>query len=106
MGRKLIPDALRRTPLTLSLPADVKAYLDKMSAQTGLARSRIIEGAVRDAMRKGQTTLDLEIRHEWKCAKCERHFHINKDTEVVKCRCGHWLDKETDYQGVFKEDNE
>ena len=106
MGRKLIPDAMRRTPVTLSLPADVKAYLDKMAAQTGVARSRIIEAAVRDAMRKGQTTLDLDIRYEWKCPRCERHFHINKETEVLKCRCGHWLDKKTDYQGIYEEEIE
>ncbi|MEL0098298.1 MAG: ribbon-helix-helix domain-containing protein [Opitutae bacterium] len=86
----------------MSVPADVKAYLDKMSAKTGLSRSRIMEAAVRDAMRKGQTSLDLDIRHEWKCPKCEKHFHINKKTSVLKCRCGHWLDEKTDYQGIFQ----
>jgi len=103
MGRKLIPDALRRTPLTLSIPADVKAYLDKMAAKTGLPRSRIIEGCVRESMRKGQATL-TDIRHHWKCSSCGCSWkQKDPSKDFVFCpSCTRSMPQE-EYLGAFEE---
>ena len=103
MGRKLKPDGLRRKTCTMSLPLDVIAYLDKAALQAGVARSRIIEGAVRDAMRKGQATL-TDFRHVWWCPSCDSRFTVSKETQTIKHTCGKWLDKSVHYRGIYEEE--
>ena len=103
MGRKLKPDGLRRKTCTMSLPLDVIAYLDKMALQAGVARSRIIEGTVRDSMRKGQTTLS-ESRFIWWCPSCDERFTTSKESQVLKHSCGKWLDKPVHYRGIYEEE--
>lgn len=107
MGRKIKPLGLHRKAISISLPLDVIGHLDRMvlASNKGLTRSRIVEGLVRDSMLKGQTTLEVDdkgLRWEWYCSNCDRHFHVNKRTEVLKCRCKKWLDADTDMIGSFE----
>lgn len=107
MGRKIKPLGLHRKAISISLPLDVIGHLDRMvlASNKGLTRSRIVEGLVRDSMLKGQTTLEVDeqgLRWEWYCSNCDRHFHVNKRTEVLKCRCKKWLDAQTDMIGSFE----
>lgn len=107
MGRKIKPLGLHRKAISISLPLDVIGHLDRMvlASNKGLTRSRIIESLVRDSMLKGQTTLDVDekgLRWEWYCSNCDLHFHVNKKTEVLKCRCQKWLDAKTDMIGSFE----
>ena len=106
MGRKIKPIGLRRKVVSISLPLDVIAHLDKLvlSSNSRLTRSRHIEKLIRDSMLKGQATLDIDVnglRWKWYCSKCERLFHVNKETPVMRCKCGVWLDKEPDCLGSF-----
>lgn len=112
MGRPIKPLGLHRKAISISLPLDVIGWLDNMvlKANKKAGRSKVIELALRNAMTKGQTTLSIEneehTRYVWECSKCHRSFHVAKLSEVMKCKCGFWLDKKTDYRGIFEEEEE
>ena len=110
MGRKIKPIGLRRKPISITLPLDCIGWLDRIVLSTdGGTRSRLIEGLLRTAMNKGQTTLDVDVnglRWKWNCRSCSRTFHVNKKTEVMKCKCGSWLDADKDLIGSFDPNEE
>jgi hypothetical protein len=110
MGRKIKPIGLRRKPISITLPLDVISWLDRIVlSREGGTRSRLIEGLLRNAMLKGQTTLDVDVdglRWKWLCHQCSREFHVNKKTEVIKCKCQTWLDADKDLIGSFDPNEE
>lgn len=103
MGRKIKPRHLKRDHVSISLPLDVIIFLDEYVARTGGTRSRYLESLVREAMLKGQTTLD-QVRHVWWCPQCDVNFHTARDAGgVMKHSCGTYLEEKTHYRGTLEE---
>ena len=107
MGRKLIPDGLRRKTIGISFPLDIIAHLDKKSHESGLNRSRYIEAMIRASMVKGQSTL-REYSNEWLCSDCGHNWRTkDKSLDYVWCpNCNKRQDKKTEYKGQRFEDEE
>lgn len=107
MGRKLIPDGLRRKTIGISFPLDIIAHLDKKSHESGLNRSRYIEAMVRASMVKGQSTL-RQYWNEWLCSECGHNWRTrDKDVEFVWCpTCNKRQDKKTEFKGQRFDDEE
>ena len=100
MGRKLIPDGLRRKTIGISFPLDVIAYLDKKSYQTGMNRSRYLEAMIRSSMLKGQATLKQFIS-TWKCSNCGKKWEtMDHGLNNVICHgCKAIMDPKVDFIG-------
>jgi hypothetical protein len=100
MGRKLIPDGLRRKTIGISFPLDIIAHLDKKAHKSGMNRSRYLEALIRGAMLKGQATLK-QIISSWECSKCGTCFEtLQPGLESVICHgCKRQLDPRIDFKG-------
>ncbi len=107
MGRKLIPDGLRRKTVGISFPLDIIAHLDKKSHESGLNRSRYIEAIVRASMVKGQSTLRT-YTNAWECSRCSHFWRTReKGLNFVYCpNCTKLQDKLTEFKGQRFDDEE
>jgi len=99
MGRKLIPDGLRRKTIGISFPLDIIAHLDKKAHKSGMNRSRYLEALIRGSMLKGQATLN-QIISTWECSNCGTSFDtIQPGLEGVICHsCKRLLNPRIDFK--------
>ena len=101
MGRPIKPLGLHRKAISISLPLDVIGWLDRLVAsKEGGTRSRTVEGMLRTAMQKGQTTFNT-VLSTWECSGCGYTWTTrDKSLDYVYClKCNRQQDKTIDFKG-------